>query len=96
MEGIILHFPVSAKRFEIQENGESIPISIDEPIQIGVFTKHPSQVYGETSILYLNHIQINNNQMDINIVTDELPKYISIDPLGTRSDKNLLDNLKSL
>jgi len=85
---------ISAKRFEMQDNGESREITISEPIQIGVFTKHPSQVNSEKSILYLNPLQIDKEQMDFEIITDELPKYISIDPFGTRSDKNRLDNVK--
>ena len=34
--------------------------------------------------------------MDLKIIVDQLPKYISIDPYGTRSDENFTDNLLSL
>jgi len=91
-----INLSVSAKRFEAQDNGESKEISIDEPIQIGAFTKHPSQINYNESILYLKPIQINEEQTDFEIILDILPKYIAIDPFGTRSEKNRLDNLKIL
>jgi hypothetical protein len=89
---------ISAKRFETKENGETIAISIDEPIQIGVFSKDPGTIDNDNrdSILYLKPHQIDANQVQVKLIVDELPKYISIDPFGTRLDVNNVDNTESM
>jgi len=87
---------VKAKRFETMDSGEVKQISIDEPIKIGVFTTHPSIVKDDSSILYYESNQINKEMTEIKIIVKEKPKYISIDPYGTRSDENLVDNVISL
>lgn len=85
---------VSAKRFETKENGEAVAISIDEPIQIGMFSKEPSTIDNQDAILYLKPHQINTSQMQFKLIVDKIPKYISIDPFGTRLDANNVDNTK--
>jgi hypothetical protein len=87
---------IFAKRFEVQKNGEANLIEINEPIQVGVFTKHPKNIASEKPILYLEDHQIDREKMELKITVKELPTYISIDPFGTRSDKNRIDNLKRL
>jgi predicted Zn-dependent protease len=84
---------VKAERFETVSNGDTRPINIDEPIKIGVFTKHPSLVKSETSMLHYQSHRINKEITEIKIIVDEKPVYISIDPYGTRLDENLVDNL---
>jgi hypothetical protein len=87
---------IDAKRFEMKSTGEEIAITINEPINIGVFTKHPSVLSSDTSVLYLKPHQINKETMEVKIRVNELPKYIAIDPFGTRSDQNLTDNVNEL
>ncbi|WP_024770126.1 ABC transporter permease/M1 family aminopeptidase [Aquimarina macrocephali] len=85
---------IFAKRFETKENGEAVAISIDEPIQLGMFSKDPSTIDNQDSIVYLKPHQINANQMQFKLLVDEIPQYISIDPFGTRLDANNVDNTK--
>ncbi len=87
---------IFAKRFETQKDGEANLIEINEPIQVGVFNQHPKNIASEKPILYLEDHQIDQEKMEIKIIVKELPTYISIDPFGTRSDKNRIDNLKRL
>ena len=35
---------------------------------------------------------INKETSEVTIIVNEEPKYISIDPFGTRNDENLIDN----
>jgi hypothetical protein len=37
--------------------------------------------------------QFNKEMTEIKVIVKEKPSYISIDPYGTRSDENLVDNL---
>jgi hypothetical protein len=87
---------VKAKRFETMDSGEIKQISINEPIKIGVFVKHPSLISKEDTILYLEPHQINKETIELKIIVDQLPKYIAIDPYGTRSDENFTDNIMYL
>ncbi|WAC02468.1 M1 family aminopeptidase [Lacinutrix neustonica] len=84
---------LKAKRFESLYSGEIKQISINEPITIGLFLKHPNAITKADTILYLKPHQINKETMTFKIIVDKLPKYISIDPFGTRSDENFVDNL---
>ncbi len=83
---------INAKRFHTQENGASEPITMDEPISIGLFTASPENVSNEESIIYLAPHQVNQAQMQFKLIVDQLPTHVAIDPFGTRSDENLFDN----
>jgi len=87
---------VKAKRLETFDSGEIKQIAIDEPIKIGVFTAHPSNVKDDNSILYYESNQFSKEITEIKIIVKEKPSYISIDPFGTRLDENLADNLMTL
>ncbi|RZS99373.1 ABC transporter permease/M1 family aminopeptidase [Aquimarina brevivitae] len=87
---------VETKRFETINTGEDVEIEINEPIQIGLFHKHPKDVGAGEEVLHLQDYNFNTNQSKIYIVVDRLPNYVSIDPYGTRLDKNRVDNIKKL
>lgn len=87
---------INAKRFETLDTGEIIPISINEPIKIGVFTTHPSLVEDDSSIVYYASNLIDKEQTEIKLVVNQKPSFIAIDPYGTRSDANIVDNVKRL
>ena len=84
---------VKSKRFETIGNGEIIQRGINEPIKIGAFTTHPSMVKEDSSVLYYESNQINKEITEIKFIVSEIPNYIAIDPYGTRSDENLVDNV---
>ena len=83
---------VEAGRFETNTNGKEQAIEINEPIQIGLFEKHPGQVGTDGGIIYLQPHTIRENNQEIRLVVDQLPQYVGIDPFGTRVDENLIDN----
>ncbi|KZS39827.1 hypothetical protein AWE51_09265 [Aquimarina aggregata] len=87
---------VITKRFETKKQGEDLEIPIKEPIQIGVFRKHPKKVGLDDDILYLKAHQFNKHKSQIKIIVDDIPSYIAIDPYGTRLDKNRIDNIKKV
>ena len=87
---------VIAKRLETLNSGEVKQIAIDEPIKIGLFSKHPSNVKDDSSVLYYESNKINKEITEIKIIVKEKPSYVAIDPYGTRSDENLVDNIFQL
>ncbi|GAA0890671.1 M1 family aminopeptidase [Fulvivirga kasyanovii] len=87
---------IAAYRFNTLKNGESEPVSIDEPIMIGAFSKHPKEVAQEQSILYLKSHIVRDDNLHFSIIVDQAPTHVAIDPYGTRSDENLFDNIMKL
>lgn len=87
---------ISAKRLATQQNGQMQEIAINEPIPIGIFTKHPKDIKTESAILYLEPQQISKDEMQFKLVVDELPHFVAIDPFGTRLDENRVDNIRQL
>ncbi|MBX2840609.1 MAG: hypothetical protein KTR26_02465 [Flammeovirgaceae bacterium] len=88
-----VNFTLLAKRFEVENGKEEKEIPINEHIPIGLFSVHPNQVKSPTGIISLTSHQIKNNVTDFSLIVDTYPKFISIDPLGTRLDKNRRDNI---
>lgn len=87
-----LNVSVAANRFETQSNGQLESIGIDESIKIGLFNTHPKYVVDDSSIIHLQNYTINKSEMTLEIIVNQIPSHISIDPFGTRSDKDFLDN----
>jgi len=83
---------VKAKRFQTMDTGEIKQIPINEPIKIGVFNTHQSKIKDDNALLYYQSHTINKEETEIKLIVNQLPKYISIDPFGTRSDENVVDN----
>ncbi len=91
-----VRFKVNANRTQMLNTGDTKTIGIDEPIQIGLFRKHPSLISKEDTILYLKPHQITKDSQVFKIIVDELPSHIAIDPYGSRSEERLTDNVVRL
>ncbi|WP_298760026.1 M1 family aminopeptidase [uncultured Psychroserpens sp.] len=87
---------VKAKRFVTMENGEEEAIGINEPIKIGLFSKHPKHLGKNDLPIYLQSHLIDKESNILKIRVEELPKLMSIDPFLTRVDRMYSDNLKEL
>lgn len=87
---------IKAHRYETLESGEKQEIGFNEPIKIGVFEQHPSQVFKNTEILYYESDIIHQDLNQVKMIVSKKPKFIAIDPYGTRTDENLTDNIKTL
>ena len=87
---------VQTIKYEAKGLGEEKEIDLEEPLQIGLFDKHPKSVNKEEEILYFKSHNFNQDTTKIEIIVDRLPKYVTIDPYGTRLDKNRTDNLMEL
>ena len=87
---------LNTKRFETNKDGSIKEIEIDEPIQIGMFSKHP-KLYGvNDKPIHAGQYKFSKEESQITITVDEKPVFIAIDPYGTRSDENLQDNIFQL
>ncbi|SMO86927.1 ABC transporter permease/M1 family aminopeptidase [Gracilimonas mengyeensis] len=86
-----LQITINAAKFEAV-NGVELPVSMQEPIPIGLFTEHPSEASREQIIL-LESRTIRDGKQQLSFKVDSLPQFVSIDPYGTRPDLVRMDNL---
>lgn len=86
---------IKAKRVETLKDGNIKEIAINEPVKIGVFTTHPSLVKDNNTVLHYESEQLSKERTQVRFIVNKKPKYIAIDPYGTRSDENLRDNVFS-
>lgn len=84
---------ITALRFNVNEKEETEELSINEPIQIGAFSKHPSIINNQKEIFYLKPHHINKKQNQIIIELDTKPNFVAIDPFGARLEENRNNNL---
>jgi len=87
---------ILARRFETLKNGEIAEIPFNEPIEIGVFAKHPRQMDSDGDILYLKQNKVGKEHQLLKIIVGTKPRYIAVDPFGTRLDENRVDNITEL
>ncbi|MFP2995285.1 M1 family aminopeptidase [Spongiivirga sp. MCCC 1A20706] len=83
---------VQAKRYKTLKNGQEREIDINEPIQIGLFNKHPKNLAKKDIPIYLNQHLIKENISTVKINVESLPNFISVDPFLTRIDRIYSDN----
>lgn len=87
---------IIAKRFESQQDEAPKEIGISEMLQIGLFTKHPSELKKDEQPVLLQHYQFDESTKEIVLLVNERPTYLAIDPYVTRLDANRVDNLEEL
>ncbi|MCP9290264.1 M1 family aminopeptidase [Gracilimonas sediminicola] len=85
-----IRITIDAGKHELLEGVES-PVSMNEPIPLGIFSAHPSEA-SEGQILFLESENIEDGKQQITIQTETLPRYVCIDPYGTRPDLVRQDN----
>ena len=64
---------------------------MSEPIPIGLFSTHPSGASLD-DVIFLSPKTIVDGKQKLTFQADKLPKYVSIDPYGTRPDLVRSDN----
>jgi len=85
---------IEAHKLESIDGIES-PVTMNEPVPIGLFTTHPSQANND-QIIVLESRQIEDGIKQITFRVNTLPRYVAIDPYGTRPDRIRKDNWKEL
>lgn len=85
---------IEAHKYEADGLGQQTEEDIDYMIDIGVFTTNLDDTYeGSDHVLYMEKYLINENTMRIELVVDEQPLYVGIDPYNKLVDRDSDDNL---
>ncbi|MCQ0110706.1 ABC transporter permease/M1 family aminopeptidase [Zhouia amylolytica] len=85
---------IAAKRYQTLEDGSEKKITINEPVPVGVFMKHPSELQSDEDIIYLDNQNLVKEKTVLHFIVDKKPQYVAVDPFGTRLDINRVDNIK--
>ncbi|WP_203291581.1 ABC transporter permease/M1 family aminopeptidase [Maricaulis parjimensis] len=85
---------IEAHKFEADGAGQETEEDIDYLIDIGVFTENLDDAYeGSDHVLYMEKHRIDENTMRIELIVDEQPLYVGIDPYNKLIDRDSDDNL---
>jgi ABC-2 type transport system permease protein len=85
---------IDASKFESIDGIES-SVSMNEPIPVGLFATHPSKASKEQTI-FLEPMKVTDGTQKLTFRVDNLPRYVSIDPYGTRPDLVRQDNWQKI
>ena len=67
------------------------------PIDIGIFSKNPDDVtQGDEHVLLLEKHRVQDGNLTFELIVDEEPSHVGIDPYNKLIDRNSDDNLKAL
>jgi hypothetical protein len=88
---------VSASKFEADPSGEQTEVPLDMPIDIGIFSMDPDDVTeGDEHVLMLEKRRVKSGQLKFELIVDERPSHVGIDPYNKLIDRNSDDNLQAL
>jgi aminopeptidase N len=88
---------VSASKFEADGSGAQTEVPLDLPIDIGIFSKNPDDVtQGDEHVLLLEKHRVQDGNLTFELIVDEEPSHVGIDPYNKLIDRNSDDNLKAL
>jgi ABC-type transport system involved in multi-copper enzyme maturation permease subunit len=89
---IVLH----ADKLVADEKGTQTTQALAEQIDIGVFSVDPDQTSGESGVIYLKKHQLTTGENSIELVLDQKPLYVGVDPFVRLIDRDGADNIRKL
>ncbi len=85
-----------AKRWSGDDQGVVTEAPLSEPIALSIFSTHPRTMKADDTPLYYQLHDLETGENSFEIIVDEYPKLLIVDPLSTRPDTKLLDKCWSL
>lgn len=89
---LILH----ADKLVADEKGTETTQALAEQIDIGVFSVDPDQISGESGVIYLKKHQLLTGENSIELVLEQKPLYVGVDPFVRLIDRDGADNIRKL
>jgi len=87
-------FDVSARKFYADGAGKETEATMDELVDVGVFSAKPGDKdFDASKVLLLHKVPIHGPPMPVTVVVDKRPTWVGIDPYNKRIDRNSDDNL---
>jgi|GEM_PF-93160 len=76
--------------------GESASVELGESLQIGLFAAHPDRAGIADNLLQLGRYNLTSGENKINIIVEERPEVVGVDPMHLRLDLNRYDNFATV
>jgi len=89
-------FKVSATQFSADGKGEEAEQKFDEDVEIAFFTEDPNNFSVENKILYKQNHRLVSGDNVIEVITDEKPVYVGVDPFVRFIDRDTGNNVLKL
>ncbi|MDQ0464881.1 aminopeptidase N [Caulobacter ginsengisoli] len=85
---------VDARKLEADGKGKETARTMDEMVDVGVFTAQPGQKdFKKTSVLKLERRPIRTGRQTLTFTVDKRPTYVGVDPYNILIDRNSDDNV---
>ncbi|MEM9259755.1 MAG: hypothetical protein AAGA62_08920, partial [Bacteroidota bacterium] len=89
-----LRFMIKGNRYGLDETGLPVPIEKERYLPVAVFTQHPREIdVSNSGLLYEGKLPVGE---EIILQFKDFPRFLGIDPYGSRPDKDLVDNITPL
>jgi aminopeptidase N len=89
-----LTFSVESYKMYADGKGKEEKAPLDEVFEVGAFTAEPGRKgYTTDAVLKVDRVQLRSGKQQIEMIVDQPPKFVGVDPFNKRIDRNSDDNL---
>jgi ABC-2 type transport system permease protein len=89
--------PIEAKKLYLDGKGGESETTLEERIEIGLFTAEPGRdVFDPSNVILLERHLIRSGRQELKFVTDRRPTHAGIDPYNYYIDRNSADNVAAV
>lgn len=89
-------FKASAKKFSADGEGQETEQALEESVEIAMFTNDPNKYGLENRVIYKQQHSVVSGDNTFEIIVDEKPAYIGIDPFVRFIDRDTGNNILEL
>jgi ABC-2 type transport system permease protein len=89
-------FKASAKKFSADGEGQETEQDLNESVEIAMFTNNPNKYGLENKVIYKQQHQVVSGDNSFEIIVDQKPAYIGIDPFVRFIDRDTGNNILKL
>jgi len=89
-------FKASAKKFTADGEGQETEQPLDESVEIAMFTNNPNTFGVDNRVIYKQQHNVVDGENTFEIIVDEKPVYIGIDPFVRFIDRDTGNNILKL
>jgi len=87
-------FVIEGRKLYAEGQGKETEAPLNESFDVGVFTTEPGKKgYKRESVLLMERRAMQTGKQTVELVVDQEPKFVGVDPYNKRIDRNSDDNL---
>ena len=87
--------PIEAKKLYYDAKGREIEATLDERIEVGLFTAEPGRdAFDAKNVILMERRPVHSGAQVLTFVTDRRPMFAGVDPYNYYIDRNPVDNVR--